>query len=141
MKEISMDFAKQLYEKDFCLRLRKISRLISRIYDKKMKNIGINISQLNMLLSIFTNPGANLSEISKSVLMDRSTLTRNFRLLKRDELIIELPIGTDRRCIRYEVTKRGRKAMEKAFLIVERCQKEIDIKDILTLLDMNILKL
>lgn len=113
-----------------CTNLRKVSRLITRIYDTRLKPSGININQLALLLTIDglrqtlgTSP--SLGEIGDSMAMDTSTLSRNLRVLENQNLIQLVPDPDVRTKKSAVITKVGNQALQKAFPIWMEVQEEI----------------
>jgi DNA-binding MarR family transcriptional regulator len=62
-------------------RTRAIARVMTGIYDEKLRPFGINSSQFTLLVSISALTSATRSEIGRRNHQDRSTLTRNLRLV------------------------------------------------------------
>ncbi|WP_222950778.1 MarR family winged helix-turn-helix transcriptional regulator [Sphingomonas sp. JC676] len=71
-------------------RTRRISRVITSLYDAAIRPLGINSTQVSLLVTIAKLGGASRAEIGRANYQERSTLTRNLALLLKDGWIEEL---------------------------------------------------
>jgi DNA-binding MarR family transcriptional regulator len=62
-------------------RTRRISRIITSIYDQALRPHGVNAPQFSLLVLIARLGGASRAEIGRANYQERSTLTRNLALL------------------------------------------------------------
>jgi DNA-binding MarR family transcriptional regulator len=62
-------------------RTRRISRVITSIYDQALRPYGLNAPQFSLLVLIAKLGGASRAEIGRTNHQERSTLTRNLALL------------------------------------------------------------
>src|SRR5262245_2708440 len=62
-------------------RARRISRVITGIYDEALRPYGVNSPRFSLLVLIAKLNGASRAEIGRSNHQERSTLTRNLALL------------------------------------------------------------
>ena len=102
--------------------LRKTSRAITQFYDKILAPSGINSTQLALLRTISIRNSSTISQISREMCMDQTTLTRSLELLKRQDLI-QIESSSDRRKRIVIITSKGRAQMNKAFSIVGKGSK------------------
>ena len=63
------------------MRTRLVARVLTNIFDEALRPHGIGAAQLAMLLVIFELAPASRAEIGRLHRQDRSTLTRNLKLL------------------------------------------------------------
>ena len=81
-------------------RTRRISRVITNIYDQALRPHGVSSPQFSLLVLIANLGGASRAEIGRANYQERSTLTRNLALLLAEGWIEELvPDGGRRRPI------------------------------------------
>lgn len=79
-------------------RTRRISRVVTNIYDQALRPHGVNSPQFSLLVLIANLGGASRAEIGRANYQERSTLTRNLALLLAEGWIEELvPEGGGRR--------------------------------------------
>jgi DNA-binding MarR family transcriptional regulator len=107
-----------------CQNLRKTSRAITQFYDKLLAPSGINSTQLALLRTISIGNSSTISEISRKMYMDRTTLTRSLELLKKQDLI-QIESSSDRRKRIVTITSKGKAQINKAFPLWENAQSII----------------
>jgi DNA-binding MarR family transcriptional regulator len=97
------------------LSLRQAARSVTQLYDEFLRPSGLKGTQYSALRVIAAREPVSVGELSEIMVMDRTTATRNLRLLDRDALV-RLEPGEDRRTRLVHLTRRGRSALEKANL-------------------------
>ena len=107
-----------------CGNLRQTSRAITQFYDKLLAPSGITVTQFALLRTISKGGSSTISEISKEMYIDRTTLTRSLELLEKQDLIHFEP-SIDRRKRVVTITSRGKAQMNKAFPLWEKAQSVI----------------
>ncbi len=85
---------------------RKITRVITQIFDEAFKKIGFRGTQFTPLVMIFARGPVTVNKLSGYLVMDRTTLGRNLKPLQRDGLI-EIKEGIDRRQKLISITDKG----------------------------------
>ncbi len=96
-----------------CFELRKAARATSRAYDEALAPSGLRVTQFSLLIVIQTLGRPSLTELAEAAVMERTTLTRNLRLLEREKLVASEP-GEDRRQRFVRLTARGKTRLEAA---------------------------
>jgi len=96
-----------------CFDLRKATRAVSRMYDDFLRDAGLNITQFSLLRSIQAEKELSVSTLGRSMVMDRTSITRALVPLERDGLIHSRP-GTDKRIRIVSITSKGRRLVEAA---------------------------
>ena len=71
-------------------RARRLSRLITNIYDEALRSFGVNAPQFSLLVLIAKFGPASRAEIGRANYQDRSTLTRNLALLLAEGWVEEI---------------------------------------------------
>ena len=107
-----------------CQNLRRTSRAITQFYDKLLAPSGINSTQLALLRTISIGNSSTISEISREMSIDRTTLTRSLELLKKQDFI-QIESSSDRRKRIVTITSKGKAKMDKAFPLWEKAQSII----------------
>ena len=121
-----------LVDSCLCTNIRKLSRIITRIYDSFLEPSGLNINQLGLLLTIKgQNANATLSsigEVGDRLVMEKSTLSRNLRKLE-DYGYIETDINPENRSQKTaHVTESGLKVIFDAYGYWDEVQTRIRAK-------------
>ncbi len=109
-----------LVETCMCTNIRKVSRLITKLYDAKLKPSGININQLAIMLTIQgfnVNKGIEptVKELSFAMAVDPSTLSRNLRVLEDMGLISMRTDEANRTQKTIKLTEKGSESLMKAY--------------------------
>jgi DNA-binding MarR family transcriptional regulator len=71
-------------EECLAVRVRLLSRRLSRIYDGALRPLGLTIAQLNLLSVIEVIESAPAGRVADLLGMEISTLSRNARIMERD---------------------------------------------------------
>jgi DNA-binding MarR family transcriptional regulator len=104
-----------------CHNLRKTSRVITQFYDRLLAPSGITATQLALLRTILVGGSSMISEISKEMYMDRTTLTRSLDLLEKQGFI-QIGSCSDRRKRIVTITSKGKAQISKALPLWEKAQ-------------------
>lgn len=111
---------------DLCMVLntRMAARAITRRADRKLKVFGITSAQFTILGSMANHPGRSVSEMAHAIAMDRTTLSRNLKLLELKSLVstVQAERGNGRI---GAVTPAGTKIIEDASPEWRRFQAEL----------------
>jgi DNA-binding MarR family transcriptional regulator len=91
-----------------CQNLRRLTRLVTRIYDQELRNADIEITQFGLLTALATVGEANQKTLSAGFAMDSTTLTRTLALLRKQGWIHVRP-GKDRRERVFRLTEAGKR--------------------------------
>lgn len=94
--------------------LRRAARLVSQVYDQALKPTGLKVTQFSLLVAFVLVPDSKMTQLAKWLGMDRTTLSRNLRVLEKRGLV-ELEQGhQDRRKLKVRLTPEGKKVFEQA---------------------------
>ena len=90
-----------------CLKLRMVARTTAVLYDKAVQPVGLSSSQFSALRNIYRFVPLRITELAKVMLLERTTLTRNFELLQEQNLLELRRSATDARVFTPALTARG----------------------------------
>lgn len=109
------------------MRVRQASRLLSRIYDECLRPLGIQESQLSVLVavSMFGESGATMGALAGKLVMERTTLTRNVVPLEKAGLLRVARSAGDARARVVLLTRAGERMIESAYPLWEEAQRRI----------------
>src|SRR5215831_14208863 len=96
-----------------CQSLRRLTRLVTRIYDQELRKADIEITQFGLLMGLATVGQANQKTLSSGFAMDSTTLTRTLALLRRQGWI-RVKRGKDRRERVFSLTETGKRQIAAA---------------------------
>lgn len=107
-----------------CLNLRKMSRIITQMYDEALKPSGLRSTQLPVLVTLVSVGSMTVNDLADDLVMDRTSLSRLLRPLVARGLVKMTP-GEDRRTRELSVTPRGREAVATAIPMWDSVQDEV----------------
>jgi DNA-binding MarR family transcriptional regulator len=107
-----------------CFNLRKATRVVTQLFDDAMQPTGLRATQFTLLAAISSTGAIAISQLSKVLVMDRTTLTRNLKPLETKRLIKIVP-GEDRRTRTLTLTDKGRKTYENSLPFWRQAQSEV----------------
>ncbi len=96
-----------------CARLRRATRAVTQLYDDLLHPAGITSTQFTVLAALDHLGKTPISELARSLGMDRTSLTRTLRPLDEAKLIRNAP-GADRRVRRLVLTAAGERKLAEA---------------------------
>jgi len=67
--------------------LRRTARAVTRFYDLAFQDCGIRSTQFTILVSIAKKQPTSMGALADLLVIDRTTLTRSLRLLKKEGLV------------------------------------------------------
>ena len=99
-----------------CFRARRVSRLLTRIYDEALRPLGIQATQLTLLSGIAGpgRQGQSVSRLTEMLAMDPTTLSRNLRPLEKAGLVEIRRSDTDKRVRVIALTSEGERVLIEA---------------------------
>ncbi len=109
----------------YCQAARRSARFLSRMYDRHLAPVGINIQQLSILGAIAHNPGLLTADLADRMVMERTTLVRALKPLREAGLVISERSDTGR-SLTLTVSRRGYKVVAEAMPLWEAAQQEFE---------------
>lgn len=104
-----------------CFNLRKAARAVTQTYDKALKPSGLRATQFSLLRMVAKLEPVGIKDLAKALVMDRTTLGRNLKVLSDRELL-EIGEGDDRRYRPIILTVGGQEALDLALPLWEKAQ-------------------
>jgi len=123
-KIFSAEKCRDMGRRCVCFNLRKAARAVTQLYDSYLRPSGLRATQLTLLLAARGVGPVQISRLAKGAIMDRTTLTRNLRVLERKKLIT-VRAGLDRRAREVALTDRGQDVLMKAMPLWGKAQAHV----------------
>jgi DNA-binding MarR family transcriptional regulator len=98
------------------MNFRQVARSVTARFDDQLRPVGLRATQLNLLMAIETSTTVTITDLAKILAMDRTTMTRNLKLLRQRKLVDAKRIA---------LTAKGRRAAASALPLWEKAQAEI----------------
>jgi DNA-binding MarR family transcriptional regulator len=96
-----------------CAALRHATRALTRHYETHFRATGLRATQFTVLATLAQTGALSMSELADRLGLERTTLSRNIRLLEEKGWV--MAIGhDDQRLRRMQLTTKGRKRAESA---------------------------
>ncbi len=125
LKPRTEDAARAAEEATRCvaLRARRLSRLVTRLFEDALRDQEITVAQFTLLGATILEGPLRPARLGRLLDLEKSTLSRNLRLLEAAGLLrIEgAPGGAGQR---VEATERGRRALLRAFPAWQVAQRQ-----------------
>lgn len=107
-----------------CFNLRKVTRAITQHYDRYLEPAGIRATQFTLLVALNSTSAKTLTEIAESLVMDRTTLTRNLKPLEKLGLIASTHT-MDKRSKAYVLTEKGKEVVDRGIPLWQEAQRTV----------------
>jgi DNA-binding MarR family transcriptional regulator len=104
--------------------IRKAARAVTQLYDERMRPLGLRSTQLPILGKALVLEPVTVTRLAEATMTDRTTLTRNLRLLEQQGLV-QVERGDDRRERAVRLTNRGREVLAQVYPIWQAVQAEV----------------
>lgn len=66
---------------------RRTGRAVTNLFNARLAHLDLNVAQFGLLAAVGKMPGATLAAIGEAMLLDESTLARNFAVMERRGLV------------------------------------------------------
>lgn len=123
MRLTNLPEASEISRSCACFNLRKAARVVTQMYDARLRPSGIRATQFTILVAVQSNQPVSVKHLAELIVMDRTTLARNLKPLERNGLITITP-GEDRRVRQVTLTDQGEATLVSALPLWEKTQEE-----------------
>jgi DNA-binding MarR family transcriptional regulator len=107
-----------------CQNLRRLTRIVTRIYDQELKKADIEIAQFGVLTALAETGETNQKRLSAGLAMDSTTLTRTLGLIRKRGWV-RVRRGKDRRERLFSLTQAGNSQLAEAQRHWERAEHRL----------------
>lgn len=106
------------------VRLRRLNRVVTNIYDNALRSLELKVSQMNILVAAAKMGTARPVEVCEHLQLDVSTLSRNVERMKARGWL-EVVADEDGRSQPFRLTPQGRRLLEKAVPAWSEAQQQV----------------
>lgn len=110
-----------------CFKVKRMSRHVAQLYDHALSSLGLKNTQFTLLAVLANYSPITIVKMSKVVGVERTTLTRNLKVLERDGLVNSYN-GEDQRERFVEISDQGLEMMDKAYPLWKNVQSKMSEK-------------
>ena len=115
--------AERISEECLGVRVRMLSRIVTRTYDELLRPHGIKFSQMNILSVLALHGPIQPVQVGRRLSIEKSTLSRNVRLMEANGWLENLPGEANTQLLR--LTRRGRELYTKAAPAWQQAQERL----------------
>jgi DNA-binding MarR family transcriptional regulator len=109
-----------------CNQLRRATRGITQLYESEMACGGLKVTQLPILVALRTEGDLSVTRLANALSLDRTTLTRNLRVLEQRGLVSMEEHGDDGRVRMVSLTPEGARMLPSALECWEDVQNVVE---------------
>jgi len=110
-----VSLAEEVSRDCLAVRVRKINRAVTNIYDEALRPLGMKISQMNILVVAERLGTARPRQIGRILDLEASTLSRNLERMRRRRWIEALEDESDLRSQPFRLTAEGKRLLTDAY--------------------------
>ena len=107
-----------------CFSVRKTARVLTQEYDQSITPSGLKTTQFSALAVIHRLGPIMITDLAKAMEIERTSLTRNLKLIERDGLI-KSRSGEDARSRIVEITGAGQEKLDEAQVLWKIVQSRV----------------
>ena len=107
-----------------CMSARKAANALTNYYDKMFDPLGITVTQFSLMINIKSAATTNITDLTRVVKLDKSTLTRTLAPLIETGYV-HSERGQNRREVLLSLTEKGQQKMAEAFPVWRKMQQEM----------------
>lgn len=112
------------FEECACFNVRRVSRQLAQLYDRALEPSGLKNTQFTVLAVASVAGPISITELSRLLDLDRTTLTRNLRIMEREGLVV-VGSGKDARSKTITVSAAGMSRLQMATPLWRSAQAKI----------------
>lgn len=107
-----------------CFHLQKATRATTLVYDQALRPSGLRTGQFLLLAEIKASAPITIKPLAAKMVMHRTALARNLKLLEKKGLI-KIEPGHDRRKRMIGLTTEGQKSLSRAYPFWQHAQRKV----------------
>ncbi|HET6763637.1 MAG TPA: MarR family transcriptional regulator [Longimicrobiaceae bacterium] len=110
----------------YCTSLRAAARRVTAIYDDALAPVEVNVAQFALLRRLASAGPLSVKDLAAALELERSTVTRNVRVLAKLRLLELGGSEEDRRMAVIRLTDEGRRTLLRGEPLWESAQRRIE---------------
>lgn len=104
---------------------RKAARAVTQLFDMALLPSGVRATQFTLLVAAHEAGELQMTELADKLLMNRTTLTRELKLLEKEGLV-QIAVGQDRRARTVALTPQGNAVLDRALPLWSQAQSRVE---------------
>ena len=124
-KQLEIEKCAEIAASCACLNIRKAARAITQLYDAATRpTTGLRATQISILVATRMLGPVTVKHLAKAIVTDRTTLTRNLKLLEKQGFV-QIQPGNDRRVREISLTDQGHEVLVRAYPLWKQVQSRM----------------
>ena len=121
-----LDICSQVRATCACNRLRRASRGVTALYDAALAASGLKVTQLPILVALGSAGDLSVTTLADALALDRTTLTRNLKVLEARGLVRASESVQDARVRIVSLTLEGSRVLSDALVHWEEMHRAVE---------------
>ena len=122
-RESAQISVEMIAEQCIAVRLRMLSRAVTRIYNQALRPYGLTTSQMNILVAVSCLGEARQQDVCQALHLEKSTLSRDVVRMRNQGWLDAIP-GEDGRTALLSITAAGKGLLEQAIPAWQQAQAQ-----------------
>jgi DNA-binding MarR family transcriptional regulator len=110
-------------EECIAVRLRVLTRAVTKLYNRALRPYGLTVSQMNILVAVSRLGDAKQQDVCRILHLDKSSLSRDVERMRDLGWLESLP-GEDGRSALLRTTRSGRTLLQRTFPAWHQAQRQ-----------------
>jgi DNA-binding MarR family transcriptional regulator len=108
------------------MRVRRLNRLVTKIYDDSLRPLGLRTAQQTILVAISLMKTPTPTDLERRLSLEKSTVSRNVERMQRRGWVEFVP-GEDGRSHHLKLTTKGAKLLRESTALWQLAQKKVAV--------------
>lgn len=121
---ITEDMSQRIAKECIAMRVRRLNRVVTKIYDDSLRSLGLRTAQQTILVAISLMKTPTPTDIERRLSLDKSTVSRNVERMQRRGWVEFVP-GEDGRSHYLKLTAKGAKLLRESTALWQLAQKKV----------------
>lgn len=96
-----------MFETDVAMQLKEITTRLAQLMQQKINKYNLRIGLLHLAMLVKKYPDKNQKDLAKEMRFTEGAMSHAVKRLIQEDILVQIPLETDMRYNRLEVTKKG----------------------------------
>jgi DNA-binding MarR family transcriptional regulator len=121
---ITEDMSQRIAKECIAMRVRRLNRVVTKIYDDSLRPLGLRTAQQTILVAISLMKIPTPRDLERRLSLEKSTVSRNVERMQRRGWVEFVP-GEDGRSHHLKLTAKGTKLLHESTALWQVAQKRV----------------
>jgi DNA-binding MarR family transcriptional regulator len=123
---ITEDISQKIAKECIAMRVRRLNRVVTKIYDDSLRPLGLRTAQQTILVAISLMKTPTPTDLERRLSLEKSTVSRNVERMQRQGWVEFVP-GEDGRSHHLKLTTKGAKLLRESTALWQLAQKKVAV--------------